>query len=254
MSKNSDKEDLLAFVMGISRQELLLRQKQPTAEEKAHFDQLWERYQRGEPIQYLFGEVDFLGVSIKVGPEALIPRQETEILVDQIEVESGKTLFDVCSGTGCIGIALKKKYPDLRVILSDISEKALSLAKENAKRNQVDVEFLQGDLLAPFQGITANYIICNPPYVSEKEYETLDPKVREWEPKLALTAPERGLFFYRRLANELPAYLKKGGKAWFEIGAGQGEEILELFSGLNCHCEIKKDWAGHDRFFFLEIQ
>ncbi len=157
------------------------------------------------------------------------------------------TLWDVCTGSGYIGISLKKKHPELTVALSDISPDALALAAENATLNHVDVEILQGDLLAPFKGRKADYFICNPPYISQSEYDNLDSSVRDHEPKLALLGGDRGTEFYERLARELPNYLNPGAKVFFEIGANQADAVKKLFP----QGEVHRDWAGHPRFFTL---
>ena len=141
------------------------------------------------------------------------------------------------------------------MVLSDISLQAVALAKSNAQKNAVDIEVLQGDLLAPFAGRRADFIFCNPPYISSQEFLALDPSVKNFEPALALKGGEDGLLFYYRLKEELPPYLSPGAKLFFEIGCGQGKALLELFSGPEWKgVRVEKDWAGHDRFFFLEFE
>lgn len=210
----------------------------------------------GMPLQYIHGEVEFYHCKIKVSPAVLIPRQETEILVDKIVQEltkedlHGKVLWDVCCGSGCIGITLKKRFPELTVYLSDKSRDALNIAKENAALNQADVTFMEGDLLLPFQGLKADFLVCNPPYIDEDEFKELSHEVRDYEPKLALLGGKSGLDFYERLARELPQYLHDQAKIWFEIGFKQGEALLRIFSGDNwTRQKVEKDWAGLDRFF-----
>jgi release factor glutamine methyltransferase len=253
-------EDLLSDALKIKRLQLYLEFERPLTDEELTRCREWLiRRGRGEPLQYIRGEVDFLDCQFKVTPAVLIPRQETEILADKIskqlslEDQVGKTLWDVCCGSGCIGISLKKKFPDLNVTLSDLSHDAIAIAKENAELNKVETLILHGDLLAPFAGKQTDYFICNPPYIAEKELGQLDIEVREHEPHHALISGPTGLEFYERLAEKLPAFLKPGGKAWFEIGRNQGEAIKALFSGLpGIQCHVEQDWAGHDRFFFLE--
>lgn len=214
---------------------------------------------KGEPLAYISEEVEFYGCRLKVNPSVLIPRQETEILVGIISRAlkgknlQGKALWDVCCGSGAIGIALKKSFPDLKVSLSDISEEAIEMTRQNAILNQVTVECFKGDLLAPFRGKKADFIVCNPPYISEIEYEQLDQEVKLFEPKMALVGGSTGLEIYERLSRELRLYLNNQAKVWFEIGYQQGERIKELFKDSYW---VKKyfenDWAGHNRFFFLE--
>lgn len=254
-------QDILSGVLGIPRLQLYLDFDRPLndTELTACREQL-RRRATGEPLAYIQGEVEFYNCIIKVTPDVLIPRPETEILVDRIAQElaeeplEGRTLWDLCCGSGCIGIALKMKFPQLNVVLSDLSKEALATAKANAEANDVEIGFLQGDLLAPFTGQKAHYVVCNPPYISEEEFETLDPQVRNFEPKQALLAPDQGLAFYKQLAVELPAHLHPGGKVWFEIGYQQGNALKEIFNTQEWqNVEITPDWAGHDRFFQAEF-
>lgn len=250
-------EDLIADALQIKRLQLYVEFERPlTITELELCRKNLSRRAKGEPLQYIRGFVDFCDCRIRVTPDVLIPRQETELLAEMIikELEKseckGKVLWEVCAGSGCLGLAIKKRIPDLTVVLSDLSSAALEIAKENAKDNEVDVHFMQGDLLAPFQGQTCDFFVCNPPYISQKEYAGLDPEVRDFEPKMALIAGQSGFEFYERLSKDLAIFLKNGARAWFEIGTGQGEHVLELFSGWKARYE--KDWSGHDRFFFLE--
>jgi release factor glutamine methyltransferase len=243
-------EDLLSHVLKLKRMELYLQFDKPVVEAELEIlRKLLARAGKGEPLQYVLGEVDFYGCKIKIDPRVLIPRPETEILVDLIAKRLNKgVLWDICTGSGSIGIALKKAHPELQVTLSDISSHALALAAENAKLNDVDVALLQGDLLSPFKGQKADIIVCNPPYISQEEYLQLDPSVRDYEPKLALVGGESGIEFYERLAREMPAYLNPGGQAFFEIGSTQGPVLQKLFP----EGELLNDWAGHPRFFIWQ--
>jgi release factor glutamine methyltransferase len=216
-----------------------------------------KRVSQHEPVEYITGAVDFFGCAIKVDPRVLIPRPETELLVDHIakKITSQKILWDVCTGSGCIGIALKKKFPQLQVFLSDISEDALVLASENAEENGAEVEIFQGDLLAPFKGKCTDLLVCNPPYVQTSEFLNLDLSVRNFEPKLALVGGDQGLDFYRRLAAEIPGYLNPGGQVFLEIGFAQGKAVQEIFSSpIWRSSQLVQDFSGKDRFFFLEKQ
>lgn len=255
-------EELISDALELKRLELYMQHDRPLSEKELDLcrTRLTRRAQ-GEPSQYIHGYVDFFGCSFHVTPSVLIPRQETEILVDKIAKQlekcdlHGKTLWDLCCGSGCIGIPLKKKFPMLNVILSDVSSDALTIAKENAQRNEVEVEFRQGDFLSPLAGERVDFLVCNPPYVSEKEFDELDIEVRRYEPRLALVGGVSGLEFYGRLAENLRSVLEVPGKAWLEIGKGQGETIKKLFAdGTWSQCEFEKDWGGNDRFFFLEIE
>ncbi len=251
-------EELLSFLLRCKRIDLYMQFDRPLEEKELSLLREWlKRASQNEPVEYILGEIDFFGCSIQVDSRVLIPRPETEILVDLIakKITTQKSLWDLCTGSGCIGISLKKKFPHLDVSLSDISAKALSLAQENAAKNGVDVSFFEGDLLAPFQGKTVDILVCNPPYISANEFLTLDPSVRDFEPKLALVGGEKGSEFFERLAKALPEYLSPGGLVFFEIGFAQGAEIQEIFnSPIWGRSERIQDWSGKDRFFFLEKQ
>ncbi len=253
-------EDLLCEMLDCTRAQLYFDRQQQLSEEEERKAQFWmQRRLQGEPLAYLAGKVQFYGCLIEVSPAVLIPRPETEILVDKVATVlkqqnlQGKLLWDVCCGSGCIGIALKKKFPDLSVYLSDCSEEAIALTARNAKENEVDVICLKGDLLAPFKGSKAHYLVCNPPYISESEYAILDKEVKDYEPRLALVGGETGLEMYERLAHELPNYLFPKAQVWLEIGYRQGEAVQRVFQGSSWKKSwIENDWAGHNRFFFLE--
>ncbi len=242
-------ELLLGFILNLKPLDLYLHFDLPLAEEELHKARsLFQQAKEGAPVEYLMGRVDFFDMSIKVTPDVLIPRPETEILLYYVLKMIGKegVLFDVCCGSGCIGLGLKKKLPDLQVYLSDLSPAALEVARENGKG--CDVTFLQGDLLAPFQGLKADVVISNPPYVIEGSLPD------NGEPHMARFAGARGIEFYERLKNELPPYLKDGAKVFFEIGYDQGAQVVDLFSEphwINPRFEL--DWSGKDRFFFTSF-
>lgn len=255
-------EELLSHVLHLPRMELYLQFDKPLIQgELDKLRVLIKRKLRGEPLEYLLGNIIFYGCSILVTPDVLIPRPETEILLDKACILlkacslEKKTVFDLCTGSGCLGIGLKKTLPHLNVVLSDISQRALALAQTNAAKNGVEVECLHGDLFMPFGQRKADIVICNPPYISNKQYHELDAAVRDFEPKEALLGGEDGLLFYRRLSRELPDYLYPGALLFFEIGSGQGKAVQDLFSA-SCwrKISIEKDWAGHERFFFLEFE
>lgn len=261
-SHRREAEQLIADALGLKRLDLYLQFDRPLdSGEIARCREPLRRRGQREPLQYIRGSVDFYDCEIEVTREVLIPRPETEQLVDRIvkELESveldGKVLWDICTGSGCIGIALKKRFPKLQVALADLSRGALAVARSNAEKNGASVEICCGDLLQPFKGRRADYIVSNPPYAAEGEFAALEPEVRDYEPKMAIVAPEEGYECYRRFAEELPLYLKSPGKAWFEIAPWQGERLVELFSH-PCYRQVgvEKDWSGRDRFFFLVIE
>lgn len=255
-------EEIISDALNLSRLELYSQADHPlTQSETDKCRESLLRRARGEPSQYIRGKVEFMDCSISVSPDVLIPRQETEILVDKMikilskENVKDKVLWDVCCGSGCIGIALKKHLPDLQVTLSDLSPKALAIAKQNAFLNKVEVSFLEGNLLTPFQAKKADIIVCNPPYISQEEMSKLDIEVGRYEPHLALLGGKTGLEFYEKLSEQLPSYLMPHGRVWLETGTGQGSAIKKLFNqSIWVNANIEQDWAGHDRFFFLEIE
>lgn len=257
-----DAEELLAYILKLKRLDLYMQFDRPVQEmELEMLRALIKRTAKGEPVEHIIGEVSFYHCDISVNSGVLIPRPETEILVDgacrmlKAEDLHQKIAWDLCTGSGCIGIAVKKACPELHVCLSDLSEKALEMAAANAVKNGVEVEILQGDLLVPFAGRKADLIFCNPPYVSSQEFFTLDRSIKDYEPQQALIAGDDGLSFYRRLCSELPAHLNTHAKIFFEIGTGQGDAIKNIFSGREWkNRRVEKDWAGHDRFFFLEFE
>lgn len=253
-------EEMLCDLFGLTRLQLYLEFERPLND--SEMEQCRARLLRrgnGEPLQYIHGQVEFYNCTFIVNKSVLIPRQESEILIDKIVKRlskldlKGKVLWDVCCGSGYLGIALKKHLPDLDVSLSDISFEALEVAKLNAERNGVQVRLLKGDLLAPFGREKVDFFVCNPPYVSEKEYKELDREVRDFEPRIALVGGEEGTEFYERLARELSTYMNAHALAMFEIGTNQGDKLQSLFKGPPWKNQlVEKDWSGHSRFFFLE--
>ncbi|MGE3954259.1 MAG: peptide chain release factor N(5)-glutamine methyltransferase [Parachlamydiales bacterium] len=245
-------EELLAAALGIKRVELYLYpDRLVTPSEKGQFEATIARAKRGEPPAYILGEVEFYNVTLSVDKRVLIPRPETELMVEEIVNHlKGKKglLWDLCTGSGCIALALKKALPNLTVVGSDLSEEALDLARYNAARNGLDVPFYKGNFLDAISK-PVDYLVTNPPYVTEEEYRQLT--LLHWEPRVALVG---GLTFYERLAQELPAKVKPGGQVWMEIGADQGEAVCALFSSphyQNLSCT--QDLAGHDRVISLEL-
>ncbi len=251
-------EELIAHALGLKRIDLYLQFDRPVVENELEKMRLWiKRLSEGEPLEYIIGEVEFYGCNMKVDQRVLIPRPETEILVDHIAKRFGSpaSVWDVCTGSGCIGIALKKKFPGIAVSLSDQSPDALAVAKANAASNAVQVEFLQGDLLEPFKGRKSDMVVVNPPYISVNEYFSLDPSVRMFEPKIALVGGERGTEFFERLEKTLPPCLNTGARVFLEIGSTQGDAVQRIFSSsIWTKREKLADWSGKDRFFFLEMQ
>jgi release factor glutamine methyltransferase len=224
--------------------------------EEKEVEALYARVLLGEPIEYVLGRVVTKDLTLFVDQSVLIPRVETEILIEhaleRMDLREAQVL-DLCAGSGILGLSIKKRKPSFSVTLVDISFEALAVAKRNGESNGLEVEYILGNLLDPLRGRVFDYVLCNPPYVSEEEYKYLDKGVKDFEPKLALVGGEDGLFFYKRLAKELPFYLSSKGKVFFEIGASQGNAVSEIFSTAGWkHVEVKKDLAGLDRFVFAE--
>lgn len=252
-------EDLLAFVLKMKRIDLYLDFLRPLSEEElSQLRELLKQRAQGIPYAYLVKQMAFFGVLLDITSDVLVPRPETEILVekicDKLQTLSldNKVLWDVCTGSGCIGIAIKKRFPQLQVILSDISKEAVAVAQKNALLNKVELSVRVGDLFVPFAQEKCNFLVCNPPYLTQKEYEQSSRELMN-EPKNALVADEDGLIFYKRIAEALPHVLHKEGLGFFEIGTGQGVLVKDIFKNKGYHnTRVESDYAHHSRFFFLE--
>jgi release factor glutamine methyltransferase len=215
-----------------------------------------ERLMNNEPVQYIFGTTRFCDLPLKVTPDVLIPRGETEELVRLIELENpeceGKIL-DIGTGSGCIALALKKRLPNASVLACDISDEALDVAEENAEANNLDVVFFKADvvktdLIQYVQDVEV--IVSNPPYVRELEKEQMRANVLDHEPHLALFVPDdQPLLYYLVIAIQAVNLLAKGGKLYFEINEAFGNEVVKLMWGQGFdQVEIIKDIHGKDRF------
>ncbi|MFZ5827421.1 MAG: peptide chain release factor N(5)-glutamine methyltransferase [Bacillota bacterium] len=246
---------MLAHLLGCSAGALRLRASEHLgAEGAAAFAAMVARRARREPLQYILGSEEFLGLSFQVTPAVLIPRLDTETLVKQaLAYLSGRgevMVADIGTGSGAIAVAVAHLLPLARVVAVDLSPEALAVAQANAARNGVAdrVEFREGDLLAPLGAERFDAILSNPPYIGEDEMAGLMPEVREWEPRLALSPGSDGLLAYRRLASEAPARLKPGGMLGVEVGAGQARAVASLFrqTGL-VDVTLYHDTAGIER-------
>ena len=204
----------------------------------------------GRPLQYVLGNTCFMGLMFRCDDRALIPRQDTETLAELAlhrmqHVKTPKVL-DLCTGTGAIGLTIRHYRADAEVVLTDISHDALMLAQENAAALGLTVRLAQGDLFAAVQGERFDFVLSNPPYLTEKDMEELMREVR-YEPELALRAGEDGLSFYRRIAEGLNGVLNGGGEALLEIGKGQEEDVMGLLKKQGFLTEAHKDLCGIDR-------
>ena len=215
-----------------------------------------KRLENGEPVQYIVGNVDFYGYILNVNKDVLIPRRETEELVEEVikrsKLFNNPTIIDIGTGSGAIAISLSKEL-NCHVYASDISNKALMVAKENAIKNNANITFLQGDMLKPFidNKIKVDIIVSNPPYI--KENEEIEDIVKKNEPNIALYAKNNGLEFYESILKDANRVLKEKYLIAFEIGKTQGNDIKLLahkYLG-NVKVEIKKDLSLNDRFIFV---
>ncbi len=201
------------------------------------------------PLQYITGEQEFMGLTFHVNSNVLIPRQDTETLVEEAIklVEPGMSILDMCTGSGCIIISILKKCSGIQGTGSDISKQALNVAKENAKLNNVAVDFERSDM---FENLSDKYdmIVSNPPYIRSDVVPTLMPEVCEFEPLDALDGHEDGLYFYRKIIKECKSFLKEDGKILFEIGNDQGQAVSDMltYAGFR-NVRVIKDLAHNDR-------
>lgn len=221
--------------------------------------QYLERLINHEPIQYILGETEFYGLKFKVSPSVLIPRPETEELVEWVKpphppkggfLSGTPTILDIGTGSGCIAVALKKKFPSANVSAMDISAEALALAKENAALNEVYIEFIQDDILHPAATNRKwDVIVSNPPYIPHAGKAEMTAGVLDFEPHLALFVPDDDpLLFYRRIADFALEHLTSQGRLYFEIHHSLGRECCRLLESMGFHSvELRKDLSGNDR-------
>lgn len=254
-------ELLLSHVLAMKRIELYTQFDKLVA--KPQLDQLHKLVKRAgqhEPIAYLTGKTEFYSLQFDISPASLIPRPETELLVERavelLRTRSGDQLVcDLCTGCGCIAVAIAKNFPNARIIATDISDAALTVAAKNIEKHQLNdrIKLLCGDLFDPIipqlNAEKFDLIICNPPYVSAAEFETLDKNVKDYEPKAALQAGPDGLDIYRRIVEKVDDFLKPDGALMLEIGYTHGSAVRELLEQLACFAEIKieKDFHNNDR-------
>ncbi len=201
------------------------------------------------PLQYITGVQMFMGLEFKVNPYVLIPRQDTETLVEAALAvcKPGMRVLDLCTGSGCILISLLHLVEGLVGVGSDISKQALLVARENAKANDVDAEWVRSDLFSNLSG-TFDVIVSNPPYIPSRVIDTLMPEVRDFEPVEALDGHEDGLFFYDRILEECHGFLNPGGYLMFEIGYDQGEAVSERMRQAGfLDVQVIRDLCGNNR-------
>ena len=241
---------LLEAVCNTSRNDLLVHgdRELTDAEEKKYREWTAIRASR-VPLQHITGVQEFMGLEFLVNEDVLIPRQDTEILVEEVlrELTDGSRILDLCTGSGCILLSLLHYSNGCTGVGSDLSQKALLVARENARKLGIAAEFLQGDLFEKVEG-KYDFIVSNPPYIASGEIAGLMEEVRLHEPLPALDGHEDGLFFYRRIVKECRDYLVRGGSLYLEIGWDQGGRVKALLEENGFHeVRVTKDYAGLDR-------
>lgn len=245
---------LLEFICHTDRNALYAHGDQEIEDEKMQdFLQLIEKRAVHIPLQHLTGEQNFMGLDFLVNEHVLIPRQDTEILVEEImrDLHDGIRILDMCTGSGCILLSLLHYSNDCSGVGVDVSEDALAVARQNADRlAEKQAVFIQSDLFEKVEG-SFDLIVSNPPYIRSQEITGLMPEVREHEPHLALDGKDDGLHFYREIIKGAMPHLKRGGQLFFEIGYDQGEAVQALLAA-NGYTEIAvvKDYAGLDRVVY----
>lgn len=252
-----DAELLMAHVLKTDRVGVYTRYDRPLdSEERRMFRERINRRLKHEPIAYITGHREFFSLDFLVCPGVLIPRPDTEVLVEKA-LEMRKSfgeqkiyVLDIGTGSGNIAVSLASRMSSDKITACDLSGQAISIAKENARRLKTNsIEFLQGNLFAPVRGKQFDMIVSNPPYIDRGEYKTLEADIRNFEPKMALDGGYDGLDFYRRIIGESKIHLKKDGIILLEIGAFQADAVINIFAASASvnYCQTQKDYAGHNR-------
>ena len=263
-SPRANAEILLSEILKCKRLELYLSFDKPLAENEVQIyrESIRKRGLR-IPLQYIIGNVEFYGLKIIVNEHVLIPRPETELLVEKIINESDKSanlkILDIGSGSGNISLSIAKNLPNSKVVAIDISEGALEVASQNAKLNllQDRVEFKIFNIMCDELNSLGKFdlIVSNPPYVSENDYENLEPELKNYEPKIALTDNSDGISFYKHIIEASDQLLRKPGKMYFELGMDQSKQVKIFFEQKKfSNIEVIKDYSGIDRIICGELK
>ncbi|SDI47292.1 peptide chain release factor N(5)-glutamine methyltransferase [Natribacillus halophilus] len=240
----------------------LHKQERLTVKQYRQYQEMVERHGRGEPVQYITGVSSFYGRRFKVNETVLVPRQETEELVEIVLEKAGKlytqpTIADIGTGSGAIALTLALEWPKAEVLAFDISDDAMRVARENARTlGAPAVKFIHGNMASPLreQARRVDVLVANPPYIATRDWRGLDAIVRDYEPRQALDGGGDGLFYYRQLAEDLPYVLAEGGMAFLEIGDLQGPSVALLFEQQlpAADVDIVQDINRKDRFVVIE--
>lgn len=257
-------ELLLSNVLGLKRIELYTHHDMQVSKpdlEKLHA--LVKRAGQNEPIAYLVGKTEFYSIEMEVSHDCLIPRPETELLVQRaiefLRIREGiQSVCDLCTGCGCIAVAIAKNYTNARIIATDISDQALAIAARNIEKHNLQerIKLFSGDLFDPIipqlDSGKFDLIVCNPPYISALEYEKLDKNVKVYEPRLALFAGEDGLDIYKRIIKKVDLFLKSQAALILEVGYAQGQIVYELLDNTHIFSDIniEKDFQNNDRIVY----
>ena len=251
-----DARYILEYITGLNSAQYFIHSEDIIEKDKAEeFFRLIERRSKRIPLSYVIGTRDFFGLTFKVDENVLIPEQETELLVEEVIKHSeGKSVLDMCTGSGCIAISIALFGKPTKVAASDISEKALEVARENAKSLKAgEISFIQGDM---FENVTDKFdiIVSNPPYIETREIDELMPEVRDYIPRLALDGDEDGLKFYRIISKEAVKKLNKNGRIFYEIGYNQSRAVASILleNGFT-DVKIMKDYSGLDRIVMAKL-
>ena len=266
---HKESEIILIHSLGIDKTVLYRDNPVLSSEDMKKIDEIAGRRIKREPLQYILGYVEFYGLKIKVGEGVLIPRPETELLVEEVvkaaesrEQRAESTdwkMLDFCTGSGCLALALAKNFPDAKIYGTDISAKAIKYAKENAELNGIgNAVFLKGSLYEPLKQLISNMplkfdvIVSNPPYIKSNDIANLQPEIKNWEPKNALDGGEDGLRYYREIFSDARRYLMPGGVIFIEIGEGQAEDVSGIARSNHFkNISVIKDYAGIERIVIV---
>ncbi|HKZ18236.1 MAG TPA: peptide chain release factor N(5)-glutamine methyltransferase [Geobacteraceae bacterium] len=245
-------EWMLCAVLAMDRVGLYVNFDKPLSpKELTSFREMVTRRAKREPLQHILGSQEFMALEFDVSPDVLIPRHDTEILVQEAasRCPGAKRILDIGVGSGCVAIALAKVLPQAEVFGVDKSKKALELAERNAERNGVSMTLLNGSLFEPLKGMTFDLIVSNPPYIPSGDIATLQPEVRDFEPREALDGGTDGLDFYRIMIPAAQDHLSLCGWLLFEVGIHQAQQVIRFFENEGCYDNLftARDTGGIER-------